>query len=223
MITLTDRDRLIILAVLFKVPFLPERSLAALWPDTNSGRENMTRRLGQLCWEGLLARHRAMAQAAEVSLFYHWSPGMPEPDFGALAWALARRWEALEPEAVTFYSATDRAAKHYGRTIRSPLKSPSAISHDLGLGAVYVHFALHHPQLAGAWVAEDLIAQARHYGEKVVDACIVDSTSTPALAIEMAGASYASSNGERLREIHADCVARGLRYEMWTVPEGGDL
>lgn len=221
MITLTDRDRLIIQAVLYKVPFLPERSLAALWPDTDTSRENMARRLRQLRDEGLLARHMARAQAAGVSLFYHWSPGMPEPDFGAFAWVLAKRWEAVEPEAVTFYSATDRAAKHYGRAIRSPFKSAGAISHDLGLGAVYVHFAVHHPLLAGAWVAEDLIAGARGYGGKVVDACVVDSTSTPALAVEFAGASYAASNGERLREIHADCAARGLAYEMWTVAEGG--
>jgi hypothetical protein len=220
MITLTDRDRLIITAVLHKVPFLPELSLAALWPDTDTSRENMARRLRQLRDEGLLVRHMAYAQAAGVSLFYHWSPAMPEPDFGALAWALTKRWEATEPQPVAFYSATDRAAKHYGRAIRSPLKSPAAISHDLGLGAVYVHFAVHHPLLAGAWVAEDLIAGARGYGEKVVDACVVDSTSTPALAVEFAGASYAASNGERLREIHADCAARGLAYEMWTVLEG---
>jgi hypothetical protein len=220
MIAITERDRLIILAVLFKVPFLLEWALRLLWPDSDSGRENMARRLWQLRSEGLLARHMAMAPAADVALFYHWAPGMPEPDFGSLAWALAKRWEAVEPRAVTFYSATERAAKHYGRTVASPLKSASAIPHNLGLGQVYLHFALHHPLLAAAWVAEEVVASARGYGEKVVDACVIDSTATPALAIEFAGASYAASNGERLREIHRDCAARDLPYEMWTVSQG---
>lgn len=222
MITLTERDRLIIHAVLFKVPVLSESALAGLWPDSDSGRENMARRLRQLCEDGLLDRRVAQAQAAaDVTLFYHWSPGMAAPDFGALGWALAKRWGLLEPRSTACYTATDSAAKHYGRTIRNPLKATSALSHNIGLGQCYLHFAIHHPLLASAWVAEDLIADARGHGEKVVDACIVDSTATPALAIEFAGASYAASNGERLREIHADCAARRLPYEVWTVPNGG--
>lgn len=222
MITLTDRDRLIIQAVLFKVPLLPESALAGLWPDSDSGTENMTRRLQQLCEEQLLDRHVAQAQtAARVALFYHSAPGIPVPEFGALAWALAKRWESLEPKSTAFYSATDSAAKHFGRSIRNPLKATSALSHNIGLGQCYLHFAIHHPLLASAWVAEDLIAESRGHGEKVVDACIVDSTATPALAIEFAGASYAASNGERLKEIHADCAARNLPYEVWTVQDGG--
>lgn len=222
MITLTDRDRLVIDAMLCKVPVLSESALAGLWSDNDAGRENMERRLRQLCEEGLLARHAAQAQAAAgVDLFYPWVPGMASPAFGRLAWALARRWEALEPRRVVFYTATEAAARHYGRTVRNPLKATTAIAHNIGLGQLYAHFAAHHPLLAGAWVAEGVIADARGHGEKVVDACIVDSTATPALAIEFAGASYAASNGERLREIHADCAARKLPYEVWTVPKGG--
>lgn len=222
MITLTDRDRLIVLALLFKVPLLAEFVLALFWPDTDAGRENMARRLRQLCGEGLLARHAAQTQAAaEVALFYRWTPGTAAPDFGPLAWALAGRWAALEPRRVVFYTATEAAARHYGRTVRNPLKAAAAVAHNIGLGGVYARFALHHPLLASAWVAEEVVADARGHGEKVVDACVVDSTATPALAIEFAGSSYAHSNGERLREIHADCAARGLPYEMWTVSEGG--
>lgn len=221
MITLTDRDRLIVLALLFKVPLLAESALALFWPDTDAGRENMARRLAQLCGEGLLARYAAQAQAAEVALFYHWVPGMADPDFGRLAWALAKRWAALEPGRVVFHTATEASARHYGRTVRNPLKAAAAVAHNIGLGAVYAHYALHHPLLAGAWVAEEVIADSRGHGEKVVDAAVVDSTATPALAIEFAGSSYAASNGERLRKIHADCAARGLPYEMWTVSEGG--
>ena len=223
MITLTERDRLIVHALLFKVPLLPEFALALLWPDTEAGRVNMTRRLRQLRDEGLLASHAAQAQAAaEVELFYHWAPGMAGPDFGPLAWRLAKRWAALEPRRVAFHTATEASGRHYGRTVRNPLKAAAAVSHNLGLGAVYLHFAIHHPLLASGWVAEEVIAEARGHGEKVVDACIVDSTRTPALAVEMAGASYAASNGERLREIHADCSARCLPYEVWTVSEGGE-
>jgi hypothetical protein len=222
MITLTDRDRLIVLALLFKVPVLSELALAGLWPASDSGLENMTRRLRQLCEEQLLERHVAQAQStADVTLFYHSALGMPAPEFGAYGWALAKRWEQLETQRTTFFTASDAAAKHYGRTIRNPLKATTAISHNIGLGMVYLYFALHHPLLASAWVAEDVIADARRHGGKIVDACIVDSTATPAVAIEFAGSSYSASNGERLREIHLDCEARNLPYEMWTVPDGG--
>lgn len=220
MITLTDRDRLIILALLFRVPVLWEWALSVLWPDTDAGRENMRRRLAQLRGEGLLARHVATVPAApDVSLFYHWAPGLPAPNFGALAWRLAGRWEAIEPRRVVVYTATEFAARHYGRVVRGEVK-PGSLAHDIGLGQVFLRYAVHDPLLAGAWVAEEVVAASRSYGEKVVDAVLVDSASTPALAVEFAGASYAASNGERLREIHRDCALRGLPYEVWTVSEG---
>ena len=220
--SITDRDRAILLAVLHKVPVLSESALALWWPDTDSSRDNMGRRLWQFREAGLLARYSLPVQAApKVELFYHWVPGMTAPDFGALAWQLSRRWQSLETRRVVFYTATATAANRYGRTIQNPLRSTSAIAHNIGLGQVYAQFAAHHPQLAAAWVAEEVIADSRGYGEKVVDAVIVDSSSTPALAIEFAGASYAASNGERLREISRDCSERGLPYEMWTVPDGG--
>lgn len=223
MITLTDRDRAIILALLFRVPVLALFALARRWPDTDAGRENMARRLWQLCDCGLLARYTLPVQAADsVGVFYRWAPGDPDPDFGPLAWELSRRWAAVEPQRVEFYTATATAARRYGQTVRNPLRSPSAIVHNIGLGMVYQHFAEFEPLLAEAWVAEEVIADVRGHGEKVVDACIVDSSATPALAVEFAGSSYAASNGERLREIHRDCVLRGLPYEMWTVNQGGE-
>ena len=223
MIRLTPRCVTVIRAPLHYTPAIAAETFAALWPDTDSGRDNMERRLWQLCDEGLLARHVAVAKLArEVSLFYHWLPGMPDPDFGPRAWELAKRWDALEPRRVVFYTAGERAARHFGCSIRNPLKSASALSHNLGWGQVVLHYIVHHPLLARALVAEDVIAESRGYGEKVVDACIVDSTSTPALALEFAGQSYAASNGQRLREIHRDCAARGagLPYEVWTVAPG---
>jgi hypothetical protein len=222
MINLTPRDRLITLALLFNVPVLSDLCLALLWPDSDSGRENMTRRLWQLCEERLLRRHVALAQvAADVTVFYNWAPDMPDPVFGSLAWKLSKSWKALEPRSIAFYTASDSAAKHFGRSIRNPLKSASSLSHNIGLGQVFLKFAIYHPLLASAWVAEEIIAETRGHGEKVVDSCIVDSTATPALAIEFAGASYAASNGERLKEIHLDCKARKLPYEVWTVFDGG--
>jgi hypothetical protein len=216
------RDNFTIRAPLECVPALDERALAWLWPDSDSGRENMTRRLAQLTDEGLLTRHTAIAAVPEeVSLFYHWVPGMQEPDFGPLAWELERRWAAIEPRRVVFYTASERAARHYGRKVRSPLKSAGALSHNLTLGMVFMDYALRRPTLVSGWVCEDVIAESRGHGEKVVDACIVDSTGTPALCVEVAGRSYAASNGTRLREIHRDCAARSLPYEMWPLPTEG--
>lgn len=221
-LSLTERDRTIIRALLHKVPVLSLSALAELWPDTDAGRDNMARRVWQLEHAGLVRRYSLSVQSAPtVSLFYHWEPGLPEPDFGAAAWALSKRWAALEPRRVAFVTATATAATRYGVTIRNPLRSTSAVAHNVGLGQVYMHYLVHEPLLASAWVAEEVIAASRAYGQKVVDACVVDSTSTPALAVEFAGSSYAASNGERLRDIHHDCSGRGLPYEMWTVPEEG--
>lgn len=221
-LSITERDRTILRALLHKVPLLSLSSLSELWPDTDSGRDNMARRVWQLQDAGLLEQHSLPVQSApSVSPFYSWAPGMAELDLGAAAWALSKRWAALEPRRVPFVVATPRAAARFGHTVRNPLRSTSAIAHNLGLGQVYMHYLVHEPLLASAWVAEEMIAAARGHGEKVVDACIVDSTSTPALAVEFAGASYAASNGERLRDIHRDCAGRGLPYEMWTVSEGG--
>lgn len=221
MISITDRDRFILLSALFKIPFLPERSLDPWWPDNDSGRENMERRLNQLCRELLLARHRAVVQLSGVSLFYHWAPEMTVPDFGELAWELQKRWERIEPKPVTFYGATDRAAKLYGRVVGTTLKSQAQLGHALGLGGTFLKLAHHFPLLASAWVPEEVIARSRGFGEKVFDAYIVDSTSTPAVGIDFATPSYAASNGERLRELHEDSALRGIPYEIWTVSVGG--
>lgn len=224
MITIVERDKWLLSGVLSAVPCFSERAASQLWTGTQSGLENMERRLFQLCEEGLLVRHTIVTQEADsVGVLYHWSPGMPEPEFGELAWGLAKRWETISPKRAVFYTAGEKAARHYGRTVTNPLRSASALAHNIGLGAVFIHYVVHLSTLARAWVSEEVLAAARGYGEKVVDACIVDSTATPALAVEFAGASYAASNGERLREIHADCAARGqgLPYEVWTVePEG---
>ncbi|MBN9521536.1 hypothetical protein J0H58_23955 [bacterium] len=221
-LSITERDRTILRALLHKVPLLSLNSLSELWPDTDAGRDNMARRVWQLQDAGLISQHSLPVQSAPtVALFYGWAPGMEDLDFGSAAWALSKRWAALEARRVPFVTATPRAASRYGQVIRNPLRSTSAIAHNLGLGQVYMHYLVHEPLLASAWVAEEVIAAARGHGEKVVDACIVNSASTPALAVEFAGASYAASNGERLREIHRDCSARGLAYEMWTVSEGG--
>src|SRR5207253_3112134 len=144
----------------------------------------MLRRLEQMSNERLIAEHTAYAQAAAAERFYHWPTGTPAPDFGALGWMLAKRWERLEPRRVTFYTATEFAARHYGRTVRNPLKSISALAHNIGLGDVWAQLAVTDPILARAsWVSEEVVAAARGYGEKVVDSYLVESTSTPALAI----------------------------------------
>ena len=213
-------DRSVIHALLFAVPLLWEMSVVRFGSNSKSGCKNMIRRMAQLCDEGLIKRHTACAQvAAEVELFYFWAPQMRAPDFGARGWALSRLWEKLEPRPIAFYCATDLAARHFGCWIRNPLKI-TALSHNIGLGQLYTYHKEHYPLLIRGWVSEEVIADARGYGEKVVDACIVDSTSTPALALEFAGASYGASNGQRLKEIHLDCARRNLPYEIWTIAEG---
>ncbi|MEO2091628.1 MAG: hypothetical protein ABGY75_19400, partial [Gemmataceae bacterium] len=177
MIKLTPRDWLIIYTLLMCVPCLGRLALLTLWPDGPTGEENMDRRLYQLCEAGLLVRHTGYAQEADaVELFYFRSPGMPPPDFGALAWELAKRWERVPHGMVVFYTAGEKAARHYGRTVTNPLKSASALSHHINFGAVCLRHTALHPDLTRCWVSEEVIAAARGHGEKVIDAAIVDST-----------------------------------------------
>lgn len=210
-------DLFVILTLLFKVPLWPDGTDAA---NSIPGHDIKKCSLLRLCDEGLLSKHTAHAQlASDVACFYAWIPGKPTPAIGAFAWKLSKFWERLEPTNVTFFTATDRAARHFGRTVTNPLKSITALSHNLNFAQCFFRFAAKWPLLVDGWVCEELVASGRGYGEKVVDACIVDSTSTPALAIEFAGPSYANSNGKRLGEIHADCAARRIPYEIWTISE----
>jgi hypothetical protein len=118
---------------------------------------------------------------------------------------------------VEFFVATDRAANLFGRSIDKPLKNTGSLPHDLTVAAVYSHYRRHRPDLLAGWVSESAISKTRGYGEKNTDAAILGSNGRIALAIEIAGASYAASGAQRLKDIHQDCAARLIPYVVWCV------
>ena len=210
---LTERAEFALDAGLHRVSVLPEPAFPPSWAAC----------FEELCEAGLLNRHVAQVQMASgVRVLCCATPESPQLDFGALAWELAKAWEKLEPRRVVFYTASDAAAKHFGRSIKNPLKAVSAIAHEIGMVQVYRFYTSLAPLFAKTWVAEDVIASVRSFREKVVDCYLIDSRAIPALAIDFAGCSYAASNGARLKEIDAACRARKIPYELWApISEGG--
>jgi hypothetical protein len=210
--TLTDRERQFIHALASKIRLLTfEQISGTWWPDSESGRTNARRRLGELRDHGLLNRTRVHARPLlplETPLF-RWKPGEPTPDFGGLAWQLHRRWQ--EPlQSMTAYLATRRAANILGGVSDGRLKNPSQASHDIHLSGVYLYFLRTAPTLAAGWVGEDILAPSR-VDQKLPDAILHDGEGRPRLAIEFGG----SYQAQRIADFHADCAARTLPYELW--------
>ena len=210
--TLTDRERQFIQALAAKIRVLTfEQITGTWWPDSDSGRTNARRRLGELADHGLLARTRVHARPllALSSPLCRWKPGDREPDFQSLAYRLHERWR--EPlKTMTAYLATRRAAGIFGGVAEGRMKNPSQASHDIHLSGVYLHFLRTAPALAAGWVGEDVLAPSRA-GQKLPDAILHDGEGRPRLAIEFGG----SYQAVRIAEFHADCAARTLPYELW--------
>jgi hypothetical protein len=205
--TLTERERQFIQALAAKIRVLTFQQICgAWWPDSDSGRTNARRRLGELTRHGLLIRTRVHARPLLplTEPLCRWKPGEPEPNFGALAWQLHARWQ--EPlRTMTAYLGTKRAAGIFGGVADGRIKNPSQASHDIHLSGVYLHFLRAAPTLAAGWVGEDVLAPSRE-GQKLPDAILHDAEGRPRLAIEFGG----SYQAVRIAEFHADCAARTL-------------
>jgi len=210
--TLTDRERQFLQALASKIRLLTFAQISAMWwADSDSGRTNARRRLGELTEHELLTRTRVHARPLLQlsSPLCRWKPGDAAPDFQALAWQLHERWR--EPlKTMTAYLATKRAAGIFGGVAEGRMKNPSQASHDIHLSGVYLHFLRTAPTLAAGWVGEDVLAPSR-VDQKLPDAILHDGEGRPRLAIEFGG----SYQAVRIADFHADCSARMLPYELW--------
>jgi hypothetical protein len=207
------RDEEILQTLAVKVRIMSLAQIASNWW---SGRESAVRtarrRLAALVQAGLLVRVFVQARPLPpiTGPVLSWQPGLPEPDFGPVAWKLEKRWTA-GPRETAAYLATRKCANLFGGKARGILKYPHQATHDLGVAAIYLYLLRQRPEAAKAWIGEDMLAPERS-GEKLPDAVLAsDPGQRPWLVLEFGGA----YDINRLRTFHQDCAERKLPYELY--------
>ena len=210
---ITPRDRQVLDALCNRVRVLSLTQIAcAWWSGVRDAERGAALRLSKLaevdlvrCWS-VLARPLPLIHGPELS----WSPGEPDPDFGAVAWALQSRWTE-GPGATPVYVGTKRSAGILGgRAVGQP-KAPLQATHDLGVGEMFVRVLLDRPELLPRWVGEDVLKPYRK-NQKLPDAVIADGpAANPELVLEFGGA----YDKRRVTAFHRDCERRQVPYEVW--------
>jgi hypothetical protein len=209
---LSERDREILRDLTTRIRVLTFGQLAGnFWPPGESGRVNARRRLVELVSRGLLERVQVVSHPLlELeSPVVAWQPGMPPPDAGVISHRLVSRWQT-EPREMTVYLAGRRAIALFGAKALGEIKNRYQVTHDLHVSEVYLYFRRTAPELARAWVGEEILAPSRK-DQKLPDAILHDAEGEPRLVVEFGGKYPA----RRVTAFHDDCEARGLPYELW--------
>ena len=137
---------------------------------------------------------------------YTWRPSCPAPNYGAVSYALKKRWR-LPLQTAGVVVATEKAGKLFGGAA-GRVQNSSQVTHDLHVSALFLRFR--GVLLQGEdWIGEDRIA--KEPGKKHPDALIVDRGGRPRLFVEFGG-SYAA---ERVEKLHRHCSMLVLPYELW--------
>ena len=212
-LVLTRRDEQVIQSLCARVRLMTLDQIAEhWWTDNKQPNDDARRRLSSLVDAGFLKRSTALAAPLPpmTEPVLSWSPGDDEPDCGAVAWQLQSRW--IEgPRVVTVYLATTKATRIFGGKARGYLKQEYQATHDLGVSRMYLDLRKRSPELAQAWVGEDLLAPHRRR-QKLPDAVIAPSPDArPTVVLEFGGA----YDKPRVESFHNDCRDRGLPYELW--------
>lgn len=198
-------------ALTAKVPFFTVVQAARTWwEDSKSGREAAAEILTALTrerflWSAAIEAHPEVSIGGPLGT---WDLGEAEPDFVRIAQAARRRFSKPDMHHTVFL-ATRAAAKVFGGT-PGKLKAPST-THDLHLAGVYLGLLRRDPDKADRWVSEAALA-AERTDQILPDAAILTHNGSLERVIEFVGSSYPP---ERLRNIHLDCEAREVPYELW--------
>ena len=212
-LVLTQRDEQIIQSLCAKVRLMTLTQIADYWWAKNKRRnDDARRRLSSLVDAGFLKRSTALAARLPpmVKPVLSWSPGDEEPNLGAVAWQLQSRWTS-GPCIVTVYLATTKATRIFGGKARGYLKQEYQATHDLGVSQMFLNLRQRSPDLARAWIGEDILAPYRRR-QKLPDAVIASSPeATPTVVLEFGGA----YDKPRVQSFHNDCRNRGTPYELW--------
>lgn len=210
---ITDRDRAILLALTHKVRLLSLPQIARTWwNETEAGLTNTRKRLNLLAAGPTpLVRKLQVNAHPELDLvepLFIWSPGEPDPHFGALSYRLKSRWKDA-PKPTTVFIATQSAVRQFGGW-GGKLKRPLQVTHDLHLSQIYLLYLKQRPLEVEHWVSEEHLAPERRH-QKLPDAELRTPQGHTTRVIEFAGA----YDAQHVKRVHEDCLKRSLPYELW--------
>ena len=209
---LTLRDREILTILTNRVRLLSVDQIGRTWwgytryPTLNAKRRLKRLEQAELVQTESVTAHPEIPVSQPV---FHWKPGDTNPRLGPVSWRLQKRWKQPPTEACVAFATKKAAVLFAGRSGRSPRASEA--THDIHLGAVYLHFRMHRPNHAAYWMPE---TQIRHSGRgrsfTVPDAVIRRPNATPTEFIVEFGGAYSTPKLERFHDEH-----RHLTYEIW--------
>ena len=211
-VKLTDRDREILKVLATRVRLLSVDQIGRTWWGyTRYPTLNAKRRLKCLEQAGLVQTETVTAHP-EILVsqpVFRWKPGEIEPHLGPISWRLQKRWKQHPTEACVAFATKKAAVLFAGRSGRSPRASEA--THDIHLGAVYLHFRKHRPSHAAFWMPETQMRHtARGSSFTVPDAVIQRPNPTALEFIVEFGGAYSTPKLERFHAEH-----RHLTYEIW--------
>ncbi|MCI0333470.1 MAG: hypothetical protein L0228_09630 [Planctomycetes bacterium] len=130
------------------------------------------------------------------------------PDFGAIAYRVASRWNRA-PERTVVVRATPRAARVTGGPLPARRSErDTELAHDLTLSQIFLEHYLGNAHVT--WIPEDaLVAEGWPRRDRNVPDAVIRSA-TGDTALELAGRSYSA---RRLSQIHL--AFRDMSYELW--------
>ncbi len=208
-----DHDHELLQTLACKVRLLTLAQVAATWWSVSAhAQRNAKRRLMQLEAAGFLQQQFVLAEPMLPlnKPIATWRPGQADPDPNILAWKLQSRWPGVAPAEHLAYRTTVLAHREYGGPPRvKPFRS-GTITHDLHMSAVYLLIRANRPDVAAAWVGEDLIPKAG-FGLSDPDAVIKPNGGRPEWVIEFGG----KYDARHVGDFHNDCRDRGRAYELW--------
>ena len=207
---LTDRDFMILEALVFQVRFLTVRLVAELWWPGGINQRQARKRLEQLSKSGLLEIHvinaRPLMQVAAPLVT--WKPNDLEPEFEMLSEQARDRWERT-PQPTTVCVASKQSASLLGNNV-SGLPAMERWDYDLRLCSVFAKYQMESPASLGRWVGSQGLLHADERLKKL-DAWFVQRNGHVTKAIKSAG----RNDAERLKTFHQHCSANNLPYELW--------
>jgi hypothetical protein len=210
LLRITDRDADLLSTLSLRVRILSHEQIVRTWWQAST--HSALPRLGRLMQRGLLRERATTAIRIGERLLplTVWSPGEPMQEFGALAWALKKRWSS-PTEPTTVYFVTAHGARLFGGVRIGRVPRAFHVSHDLGVAEMFLAIRRQRPHAAGLWIDEDRLAPFRR-GEKLPDAILAAApTAVPIIVLEWGGL-YSK---KRLLAFHRDCEGRGVSYEIW--------
>lgn len=187
-----------------------EQAARTFWAETADPVGNARRAFAKLEVAGLVHCVEVNARP-ELSLerpVLAWAVGERDPDIGAVAYRLQKRW-TLPIRRTAIAIATRVAARRFGGH-GGPLARPLQAGHDLHVTTVYLKYRQERPRAAADWLSESRLAPFRRH-RKIPDAAIGKAPDRPRLFIEF-GNGY---DARRVEAFHRDCAAEGCPYELW--------